>query len=318
MMYEMKTSERIPASGATVALVLAATASSAVNLSNGTLTVSISPNGAELQSIQRDGVEYLWQGDPAYWSGRAPVLFPICGGLFQKRYIHDGRLYSLPCHGFASAMPFRAERAADGTSATFTLESDDATRAQYPFDFSLVLDFRLDGPTLHVEATVRNTGTETMPFAYGGHPGINVPIDGKGAFEDWFLEFAPGICPDAFEFGSGGLVTGRKHAYPLAPGNRLPLKRETFCGTGLFLDRAGGRITLRSEVSERSVTVRFPDMPYLGLWLAKGDDTPYLCIEPWAGLPSYDGVTDDFATRPNMVRLAPGTGTTLRYSLEIH
>lgn len=38
--------------------------------------------GATLHSIKdNDGVEYLWEGNPEYWSGQAPVLFPICGSI---------------------------------------------------------------------------------------------------------------------------------------------------------------------------------------------------------------------------------------------
>ena len=314
---------RTAALGAVTVLALAPSASAeepsaapVVELSNGTLSVAVSPHGAQLQSVRMHGCEYLWQGDPAFWYERAPVLFPICGSLNQGRYVFEGREYTLEGHGFACSSLFRAERAPDGTRATFTLESDETTRAKYPFDFTLAIEFRLDGQTLHVAATVHNNGAGTMPFAYGGHPGLNVPLGGDGTYEDWFLEFAPGVCPDAFEFGNGGLVTGRKHAHPLAPGNRLPLRRPLFNGTGLFLDRVGTEVTLRSESSRRSVTVRFPDMPYLGLWHASGDDVAFLCIEPWCGLPSYDGVPDDFATRPNMVRLAPGAETTLRYSME--
>ena len=41
-------------------------------ISNNHLTVEISDRGAELQSIKgSDGTEYLWQGDPKYWSDRA-------------------------------------------------------------------------------------------------------------------------------------------------------------------------------------------------------------------------------------------------------
>lgn len=289
---------------------------SPVEIANGILSVMVSPLGAELKSVRGHGFEYLWQRDPGTPSGIAPVLFPICGSLCGGRYTFEGRDYSLPGHGFANHSLFRVERDPDGTRATFTLTSDDGTRAQYPFDFSFALMFRLDAATLHVEATVRNTGSGTMPFAYGGHPGLSVPLEGDGAFEDWFLEFAPGVYPDAFEFGEGGLITGHTHAFPLAPGNRLPLRHELFNGPGLFLDRAGNEVTLRSETSPRAVTVRFPDMSYLGLWHAAGDDVRFLCIEPWAGLPSYVGVTDDFASRPHMIRLAPGAEATLRYSLE--
>ena len=288
-----------------------------VVISNGILAAAISPRGAELRSARMGDFEYMWQRESDRPSGIAPVLFPICGSLFQGRYTFKGHEYTLSGHGFAKKSLFRFKRAEDGTCATFTLESDDATRAQFPFDFSLAIAFRLEGRTLHVEATVRNTGSETMPFAYGAHPGFNVPLGGKGEFEDCFLEFAPGTNPDAFEFGEHGLITGHTHAFPLVNGSRLPLLHELVNGPGLFLENVGSKITLRSETSPRAVTMRFPDMPYLGLWHEPGEKARYLCLEAWAGLPSYVGVPDDFATRPHMIRLAPGAATTLRYSLEL-
>ena len=54
---------------------------SIVTLKNEELTVKISTLGAEIQSIEdKNGVERLWQGDPAIWKGRAPILFPVAGG----------------------------------------------------------------------------------------------------------------------------------------------------------------------------------------------------------------------------------------------
>ena len=319
---EMRTWEEVAMPSAlppySILLVAEAAAVPEVVISNGILSAAISPRGAELRSLRLQGFEYMWQKEPDRPSGIATVLFPNCGSLFQGRYTFDGREYSMPGHGFARRRTFRAERSSDGTCATFTLESDDATRAIYPFDFSLSLAFRLEGRTLHVEAAVRNTGSETMPFAYGGHPGFNVPLDGAGEFEDWFLEFAPGTNPDAFEFGGHGLITGHTHAFPLVNGSRLPLLHELVNGPGLFLENVGSEITLRSETSPRAVTMRFPDMPYLGLWHEPGEEARYLCIEPWAGLPSYVGVPDDFATRPNMIRLSPGGGRVLQYSIEFH
>jgi galactose mutarotase-like enzyme len=52
-------------------------------IENDLLRVQASSLGAELQSIvlKKDGTEYLWQGDPTYWKGRAYNLFPICGRL---------------------------------------------------------------------------------------------------------------------------------------------------------------------------------------------------------------------------------------------
>ena len=286
-----------------------------VRLSNGVLDVVVSPRGAELRSVRAEGAEYMWQREPGCPSGMAPVLFPICGSLNGGCYTFEGREYHLPVHGFAKDALFRADRAADGAGAVFTLEGDETTKAAYPFDFALSVAFRLDGRTLSVEATVTNRGDGAMPFAYGGHPGFRVPLGGEGAFEDWFLEFGPDAAPEAFAFAEGGLLAGSKRAFPLEPGGRLPLRHDLFNTYGIFLSGTGGSVTLRSGKSPRSVTVRFPDMPDVGFWHAPGE-APFLCIEPWTGMPSVAGVPDDLAVRPDMVRLAPGAAATLRYFVE--
>ena len=39
-------------------------------LKNDILTIKVKEHGAELQSVRKGSVEYLWQGDPAYWGRR--------------------------------------------------------------------------------------------------------------------------------------------------------------------------------------------------------------------------------------------------------
>ena len=62
-------------------------------LKNDILTIEVSAFGAELQSIRKGDIEYLWQGDPAYWGRRSPVLFPIVGSVWEKKYRVDGKEY---------------------------------------------------------------------------------------------------------------------------------------------------------------------------------------------------------------------------------
>ena len=51
-----------------------------MRLTNNELTVEIAPLGAELQSVATaDGSQWLWNGDAAWWTGRAPLLFPVVG-----------------------------------------------------------------------------------------------------------------------------------------------------------------------------------------------------------------------------------------------
>ena len=55
--------------------------STITTIGKGALSASISSKGAELQSLKLNGVEYLWQADPALWGKHAPVLFPIVGSI---------------------------------------------------------------------------------------------------------------------------------------------------------------------------------------------------------------------------------------------
>ena len=70
-------------------------------LKNGILTVEVNDRGAELFSVQRDGCEYLWQGDSTYWARRASNLFPVCGRLAGGGYLYNGKKYEMGSHGFA-------------------------------------------------------------------------------------------------------------------------------------------------------------------------------------------------------------------------
>ena len=72
-------------------------------IENQSLMVTVSTLGAELMSIKSktNGIEYLWQGDEKYWSGRAPNMFPICGRLWDKKYTYLGKEYTMPNHGIA-------------------------------------------------------------------------------------------------------------------------------------------------------------------------------------------------------------------------
>ena len=66
-----------------------------ITLKNQSLTIRIAEMGAELKSIRKAGVEYLWEGRPEVWSGSAPLMFPICGGLRNDTYRYAGKEYTI-------------------------------------------------------------------------------------------------------------------------------------------------------------------------------------------------------------------------------
>lgn len=73
-------------------------------VSNNSLTIQVSPHGAELSSIVANatGKEYLWQADPTFWKRHSPVLFPIVGSLWNNEYRHNGKTYKLSQQRFCT------------------------------------------------------------------------------------------------------------------------------------------------------------------------------------------------------------------------
>lgn len=283
-------------------------------MKNQELTVTVSDVGAELVSVRStEGCEYLWQGDPAYWKGRAPLMFPICGRLTDGKYTWEGKSYEMGTHGFARHATFSVEAQTD-TMLRMTLRDSEETRKIYPFSFVLTVEYTLTGQELSASVSVRNEGKGLLPAALGFHPGFNVPLDG-GRFEDWSVEFENSASPDKLLLTETGFLTGIKEAFPLEDGRILRLRHELFDHDGIFLSRADSCVTLRSEKSERFVRFRYPDMPYLGFWHATKTDAPYVCIEPWCGLPDFDGKSGDFATKCDMFRLFPGQTVSRGYSI---
>ena len=241
-------------------------------IENEYLSVSAETLGAQLSSIRskRTGTEYLWQGDPAYWTGRAYNLFPIVGRLYDDKYEYGGKIYEMKPHGFARKTEFTlCEKS--GTEMIFAISSTDETKKQYPFDFIFRIRYSIAKSRLTVMYEVKN-----------------VPFDG-GSFEDYYLRFGDRCTPRLLGFGKNVLMSGEEREYPLTDGNILPLKHDLFSFDALVLKGACRRLEICGRHTKRSVGVEFPGMKYLGIWHKPCTDASYVCIEPWENLPSYEG-----------------------------
>ena len=276
-----------------------------VTLSSDRIECSINPLGAELQRLaSKDGREWLWDGDPKWWSGRAPILFPIVGMLAGGAYRWQGRSFELEKHGFARRRVFAlAER--DASSATFRLNADDETRAVYPFDFELDLGFALT-QALTVTATVRNRGAGAMPFSFGFHPALRWPRSDAA-----FIKFDQRETGPVWRIDDAGLID-RSELLP-GDGSTLWLEDALFTDDAMILRDVASR-SLTFSSGDRDIRVAWDNLPDFGLWTKPG--APYLCIEPWAGFNDPAGFDGELSEKPGIVMLAPGSSWTAAMTIE--
>lgn len=275
-------------------------------IENESLRVAVSTAGAELQSIygKATDTEYLWQGDAAYWDERSPVLFPICGRLTEGKYTYRANTYEMSLHGFARHADYTADEVTPH-AITLTLVPTEEHARIYPFAFRFRVRYSLTGSTLRWEFLVDNVGEDTLPFSFGAHPGFRVPLADGEDFSDYRIAFAEGSAPKQVVISPTGHPTGELLPYPLTDG-AIALSHEFFDGAGLFLADMGDTVMLRSVTGARGVRLCYTGMTHLGFWKPDHTDAPFVCIEPWHGLPTEMGVTDDFATKPYMIRLGAG------------
>ena len=277
-----------------------------LTIQNDALALTVDTYGAQMMSLRAtDGVEYLWQGDPAYWARRAPTLFPFIGRLTDNTYQYRGTVYPMGIHGFASASEFSAVEHTDDR-LVLELNSTEQTRDQYPFGFSFRITYALEGNAVAVTYQVSNRGEETMPFAVGGHPGFRVPLLSDEVFTDYELIFSTPCRPDRVGFTPTVYVSGQDMPYPLEEDVRLGLRHDLFDEDAIILKNMAREVTMRSRVSGRGVRVAYPDMPYVGFWHMPKKDAPYVCIEPWSSLPARQDVVEEITCKSDFIHLPAG------------
>ena len=277
---------------------------------NYTLTSSqakavISSKGGELLSFQSDdGLEYVWQGDPAYWASRAPHLFPYVGRLTDGQYIMDNEKHPLGIHGFFRFQELKLESQSEN-SVVLSLVPSQELLEQYDRNFKVILSYELQGSTLKISFQVENLDTRNMYFGYGGHPGFRVPLDDALSFQDYDLAFSEKCQPVSIGMSPSCYVQGNDLPLSLVNDQILPLEHSLFDNDAIIMRNMASAISLKTSKNPHGVTVSYPQMPYLGLWHKPHSDAPYVCIEPWTSLPSRQDVVETFEEKHDMIVLAP-------------
>lgn len=275
-----------------------------VTLTNGVLTATIDPLGAELHSLRdADGRELMTNADPAFWTGHAPILFPIIGALQDDTYRVDGTVYHMAKHGFARRRTF-AKVAQDDVSVRFELTDAAETRAAYPFAFVLHVEHRLDGATLHTEVGVTNRGASDLPASIGFHPAFAWPLPYGRDRADHRVVFSQPEVGTVAAIAANGTIAAERRPSPL-DGKLLKLTDALFADDALVFDPVHSDHVTYGAPDGPQLRVDFPGMPKLGIWTKPG--SAFVCIEPWDGIADPEGFAGDIFDKPGIHRVAPGT-----------
>lgn len=271
-----------------------------VRIAAGACSATIDPLGAEVVDWRIDGQRLLWDADPGIWARTSPVLFPIVGRARSGAIRVGNHRYPIGVHGFAAASRFTMTGQRDD-EVWMELRDDDATRAAFPFGFSLSVGYRVEPDRLTVSFRVANPDTAPLPYAVGWHPGFALPFSGTQR-EGHVVEFEHEEEPSVPVITTDGLFSPNRCAVPLA-GRRLAISDPLMAAEALcFIDARSRWLRLISP-DGAAIRLTLEDFPHIALW--SKPDAPFLSIEAWTGHGDPADFDGDIADKPSMRVLGP-------------
>ncbi len=218
--------------------------------------------------------------------GGIPILFPICGNLPDNTYTYSGKQYTLKQHGFARELPWEAtEQVTDSlASLTLVLNSNEQTRAVYPFDFQVAFTYQLKGNTIKIQQRYTNHSATPMPFATGLHTYYWTPDKTQLQFEIPASEYWE-----------------QHHQTPQPFSGNFDWNKDEI--DVAFLSLSGNSATVTDNQRRLQLVLDYDDSyTTLVFWTVKGKD--FYCLEPWSA------PRNALNTGNHLLELAPGASLT--------
>lgn len=276
-------------------------------LKNDRIEIKISEIGAEIRSLKKDGERVLHDGNPEFWSGVAPIMFPVCDGTVDGVIEVDGVRYPMIQHGYARLSEFEIAGESE-KSVTFLHTSNEETKKSYPFDYELYITYTLEGCDLEIKYDVVNKSDRTMHFLIGSHEAYACP-DG---IENYDVIFEKKETLDA-SIRSGRFIENRTRRI-LTDSDTLPLLYEYFEIDSLMFKKVKSRnLVLKNRKTGRSIGLKFDGFDYLGFWTKVG--APFICIEPWCGVQHTVGDSPAIEKREGVNHLESGKTFTRTHTI---
>ncbi len=274
--------------------------------------------GGELVSFVKDGCEYVWKGDAKYWSGQAPVLFPVVCSPKDDIIITGSKEYPMPKHGIARKREYLPIEITP-TSAEFEIRDNADSIQNFPYPFILRIKHEISEDGFSTTYSVTNTGDTKMPFCIGGHPGFSCPMHEGEKFEDYSILFDDMT-------GSTTVITRDDNGYmdpslgtlDVIKNNELKLDYGDFVHDCLIIEGLKKKeVKLVNRNTGHGIIFNFDRFDALAIWTPIEGGAPFLCFEPWNGLPASVAETPELTNKKYVVTLDIGKTYTTGYSVKL-
>lgn len=263
--------------------------------------------GGEIQSLKykKKDLEVMWQGDEAHWKGKNPSLFPIVGNTFTKDYQIDGKTYAMKNHGLIRYEKLHLVKKSQD-EITLELKSNPETLAQYPFDFTYQIRYKLIENRVLITYQITNNSNKIMPFTFGLHPGFNV-VD----FDSSVLHYACEEEATQIIFNDGPVHEKKVKLFDW----KLSHEEIAEAATLIYKDLKSPYVELKMK--EYTIKMSIEGYPYFAVWTSD-PQANFICLEPWCGHADFEKSDVPFENREGMMALSCDRTFMTSYWFEIN
>lgn len=267
-------------------------------LQNNITKLTVDTYACEIHSFKRldKDLEYMWQGDPNYWTGRNPILFPHVLATENKILNFKGKDYKVGNHGFLRRSEFNFISQSDN-ELVFNYSDNENTLKEYPYHFNINVRYVLNDNKVTIYYEIKNTGEEDMPYGFGLHPAFNCPLVKDKKFEDYKVIFNKD--EDNLE------------------NKTLPLTRDLFKKYPTFYINELHSNKLVYTDGTNSIKMGFNDFTMFGLWTCEDKPADYVCLEPWLMEIDKNDLSTPFEQRKGVRTLKVNETFKINYTIEI-
>jgi galactose mutarotase-like enzyme len=250
-----------------------------------------------------ENINYFWHTPEGEKLGTA-VCFPQLGTMPDNSYVYDGKVYSMPMHGFAQDREFAVAEKSE-THVAYELLDDDASYKMFPWHFRFQVIHSVEGAALKTEYLIENRDDKELYFSVGGNQRYTCPIGEGTVFEDYAIEFEKPEYIKNIAKAYSPISAIEKCLSP--DGKNLRLDYSMFSG-GCFCFRPynSKEITLKNNKNKRGIRIQLGGAENLQFWTSPG--SPLLAIEPFYGAISSQPMIKedgDWINKPGILRLNP-------------
>ena len=274
-----------------------------LTMENHRFKVEVEMAGAEIGSIwdKEHKREYLWQGDPAIWPHRSPVLFPLCGPLEGDRFEEGGQDYTMGREGLAMGLRHKLV-CHDKGLICLRLESTPQSMESYPYRFAVKTTYSLKANHVSSRMKVLNYGKETMYFRCGFLTALAIPFVPGTAPGDYALRMEQPEALTLLERNEAGLLTRGTHMWE-PEGGLIPIAGGAL-DSGVILKEPNSQYLQLECKNGANLRFYLRGAPYTFLRTTPAGGAPrLLSIGDWHGAPDFVGAPAAWDKKENVIAL---------------